>query len=440
MTKRLVLITIFSIILSAMVFAYIFRTPLLQFSAQKGYGTAAKAFLLMGADPQANNNEALQSAFQGGHTDIVESLIDHGVNINTYAPMMLLRAINTGNADLARLALDKSNYNLVCRNKLMQMAEKSGHKDLIDVMHQRIRPKPSLCTTEDMAPSPAEAAAQAGDYATALTLYKKSADLGFAPAQNDLGILYSQGLGTEQNPSEAFRLFTLSAEGNYPAGQYDLATAYELGIGTDINYAEAFENYKKAADGGYPKAYNGLGSLYLYGNGVTKNPETAMQWFKKSADIGDPEGENSIGWMYFAGEGVPKNIAEAKNWYQKSADRGDATGQSQLGWIHTHFPEFQDYAKAMKLFQLAQAQGNTAGDNNVGYLYENGLGVKKDYAAAFQAYQMGASRGSALSMFNMGRFYDQGLGVPKDPDKAKMLMKAASDLGNRDAQNWIQSH
>jgi Sel1 repeat len=69
--------------------------------------------------------------------------------------------------------------------------------------------------------------------------YRKSADLGFAPAMNNLGQLYLSGLMGRRDPAQAFRWHMAAAKlGNY-AGSLNVAMAYRSGDGVAQNAAEA---------------------------------------------------------------------------------------------------------------------------------------------------------------------------------------------------------
>ena len=74
----------------------------------------------------------------------------------------------------------------------------------------------------------ANAAADRGDYATALRLLHPLADQGDSSAQNSLGVMYAKGQGVPQNYAEALKWYRLSADqGNYFA-QYNLAAFYQM--------------------------------------------------------------------------------------------------------------------------------------------------------------------------------------------------------------------
>src|SRR6476469_1010060 len=70
----------------------------------------------------------------------------------------------------------------------------------------------------------ARAASEAGDHATALSLWEPLAHAGVARAQNNIGVCFSNGLGVERDPILAFKWLSLAAAGGDPLGQRNLAT------------------------------------------------------------------------------------------------------------------------------------------------------------------------------------------------------------------------
>ena len=58
------------------------------------------------------------------------------------------------------------------------------------------------------------------DYKSAFDLMKKTADLGFSVAQNDLALMYRNGMGVDKNLQEAYKLAYLAVKNGYlPANQ-----------------------------------------------------------------------------------------------------------------------------------------------------------------------------------------------------------------------------
>ena len=96
----------------------------------------------------------------------------------------------------------------------------------------------------------ARAASEAGDYATALSLWEPLAHAGVARAQNNIGVCFSNGLGVEHDPILAFKWLSLAAAGGDPLGQRNLATAYLNGLGVARDSARAAELYRAGGRAG----------------------------------------------------------------------------------------------------------------------------------------------------------------------------------------------
>ena len=89
------------------------------------------------------------------------------------------------------------------------------------------------------------------DYAKALTLCRTSAGKGDATGEANLGLMYAQGQGVEEDFSVAVKWF------------------------------------RKAAEQGEPRAQNGLGMMYRQGvGGVAQDEVQAAEWFRKAAEAG----------------------------------------------------------------------------------------------------------------------------------------------------------
>jgi TPR repeat protein len=82
-------------------------------------------------------------------------------------------------------------------------------------------------------------------------------------------------------------------------------------------------------------------------------------------------------------------------------------GEVQLGNVYS---EQRDYAKAMTWYREAADQGNSDGQNNVGWLYPNGFGVKQNYGEALTWYRKAADQGNAASGMRSWLALPQGIG------------------------------
>src|SRR5262249_23515822 len=76
-----------------------------------------------------------------------------------------------------------------------------------------------------------QTAYNAGDYATAMRLWRPLAEQGDARAQNNLGVLYENGKGVPQDINEAVKWYRLAAEQGYAGSQNNLGLIYAIGRG-----------------------------------------------------------------------------------------------------------------------------------------------------------------------------------------------------------------
>ncbi len=72
------------------------------------------------------------------------------------------------------------------------------------------------------------AAAQAGDFATALQVWLPLAEQGEAFAQSNLGLMYERGQGVPQDYKEAVKWYRLAAEQGDAEAQFNLGIMYAM--------------------------------------------------------------------------------------------------------------------------------------------------------------------------------------------------------------------
>ncbi len=116
----------------------------------------------------------------------------------------------------------------------------------------------------------------------------QSAGQGYAPAQVQLGVIYTQEMPGRQDIEKAARCFRLAAGEGDARGQYELAVLHLLGRIDDADKAEAIALLRQSVAKGYDKAYSLMGMLYVRGIGVNENREVARAWYRHAAlsDVG----------------------------------------------------------------------------------------------------------------------------------------------------------
>ncbi len=154
------------------------------------------------------------------------------------------------------------------------------------------------------------------DYTKAFEWFMKAAEQGVANAQYCLGIMYSSGDGVDRDIEKAWNYFEMAAEQGDRASQYELGCLYE-----EIEeYAKSEKWLEKSAAQDYSQAQKKLGDKYYYGRGCNVDFQRAAAWYKKAASQDNAKALCMLGTMYISGEGVPKDKVKAKEYLEK-ADR-----------------------------------------------------------------------------------------------------------------------
>ena len=118
---------------------------------------------------------------------------------------------------------------------------------------------------------------QKGDYATALKLMRPLAENGDANAQYNMGAMYMNSLGVQQDHKQAAKWFEMAAAKGNVFAEADLATLYESGLGVPKDYKEAMRLFKLAAAQKNPIAEAHIGTMYDRGLGVPQDYAEAVR-------------------------------------------------------------------------------------------------------------------------------------------------------------------
>jgi TPR repeat protein len=218
---------------------------------------------------------------------------------------------------------------------------------------------------------------------------------GAIDAEYELGDRYFSGRnGESQDYAEALKWLHPAADHGDARAQNEMGDIYSYGLGVPQDFAQALDWYRKAAEQGSPEAQTSLGVLYDDGHGVAQNSAEADAWFRKAADQGFAPGQYDLGLAYAHGNGVPQNDQEASEWYRKAAEQDNVSAIGNLGFLYENGKGVaKDYAQAMSWYQKAALHGNALAEFNIGEMYEKGLGVPGDFAQARSWYQKAADQG-----------------------------------------------
>ena len=142
------------------------------------------------------------------------------------------------------------------------------------------------------------------------------ANKGDAEAQYHVGMMHNNGIGTQQDPRQAFEWFQKSTASNDPLGAYKLGCYYD-GQGAGVVTSDSNEALKYkliAAKAGYALAQHDVAIHYAR----QENFEEAVKWWKMASDQGYPDALYSLSGSYFQGKGAPKDLSLAYAYFKLS--------------------------------------------------------------------------------------------------------------------------
>ncbi|MBZ5650845.1 MAG: sel1 repeat family protein [Acidobacteriia bacterium] len=156
----------------------------------------------------------------------------------------------------------------------------------------------------------------------------QNASLGLnAPQLYEKGMNNLMGVGISRNDLNAIDYLRRSAELGYLPAQVVLGYFYETGSVVSRDFGQASDWYKKAAKQDDRLADWLVGRLYYTGNGIPRDLSAAESWLQRAASQGDPFGQYLLGQVRLERNDYPK----AAEWFRKAAMQGLPQAQAQLG-------------------------------------------------------------------------------------------------------------
>ncbi|MFB6414586.1 MULTISPECIES: tetratricopeptide repeat protein [Bradyrhizobium] len=142
------------------------------------------------------------------------------------------------------------------------------------------------------------------------------ANRGDAEAQYHVGMMHNNGIGTQQDRSQAFQWFQKSAAADHPLGAYKLGCYYDgQGAGVIATDSDQALKYKLvSAKAGYARAQHDVAVIY----DRQGNSEEALKWWKMAGDQGLPEALFSLARAYSAGKGTPRDLSLSYAYFKLS--------------------------------------------------------------------------------------------------------------------------
>ncbi len=280
---------------------------------------------------------------------------------------------------------------------------------------------------------------------------KKACGLNSARAYYEMGELYYEGTGVEQNYVRAKRYFDIAASRNYvPAKERVLDYTY-LGLGNvEQNKTAAVDDYQKLGnklsdDGKYKvgmyyyeeyeknnnnlmlsfaKKYFSAMKPTLEGVHYTARAQDIFLRLAKSEsqvnavfyyilyeNVGGRNAEvyNELGTAYRLGRGVNEDPRKAYMYYEKSSSMGNKNGICWLGFCHEKgIGVVSNLSKAVGLYLQAEKLGSTVAAGYLGTMYAQGIGgLPKNINKAVEQWKIAANDGGTSSLRNLIKYYQR---------------------------------
>ena len=243
---------------------------------------------------------------------------------------------------------------------------------------------------------------------------------------------------TGKDHAELFRKLLPFAEAGDRRAQYSLGMLYFQGLGTDQDDRAAVEWIRRAAEKGYAPAQDQLGVLYHKGRGVERSDVVAKEWMHKAAEQGDATAQFNLAVLLDSGMTIRRDDPAARALVERIS-QADAPAHLKQ-WEQA---SLRDESEAIRWYEKAVAQGHRAAHINLGNMLRERDSAYQDYGRAMKLYEAVANlREEALegqeevlavvfARYNIAIMYERGQKVLPNPERAKEWRCKAVAAGRR---------
>ena len=262
-------------------------------------------------------------------------------------------------------------------------------------------------------------------------------------AHYNIGLLYYQGKGMEQNYDSAFVHFEKAQELNKSliAGYAEMI---EFGLGTNKDPGYALTCYEEGISAGedlYEKAYalryviqhminNDLNEeayknyqMYIITCSAKNDEKGSLKYLKASSDAGFVPAMCSYAFYLRQGELVEKNLEEAVRLCKVASDAGYLPAMFNYVYTYKLFDNSITLEEQFKLYKKSADLGFPLSQTTVGAYYYNGWGVKANIEEAYKWNFIAAKQGEKNAKINL-----QNIGVNLSKEQRDTLEVEALKL------------
>lgn len=240
-------------------------------------------------------------------------------------------------------------------------------------------------------------------------------------AHYNIGLLYYQGKGLEQNYDSAFVHFEKAQELNKSliAGYAEMI---EFGLGTNKDPGYALTCYEEGISAGedlYGKAYglryviqhminNDLNEeayknyqMYIITCSAQDDAKGSLKYLKASSDAGFVPAMCDYADYLRDGKLVGKNLEEAVRLYKVASDAGYLPAMHNYVYTYKLFNNSITLEEEFKLYKKSADLGFPLSQTTVGAYYYNGWGVKENLEEAYKWNFIAAKQGENQAKRNL---------------------------------------
>ena len=262
-------------------------------------------------------------------------------------------------------------------------------------------------------------------------------------AHYNIGLLYYQGKGLEQNYDSAFVHFEKAQELNKSliAGYAEMI---EFGLGTNKDPGYALTCYEEGISAGedlYGKAYglryviqhminNDLNEeayknyqMYIITCSAKNDVKGSLKYLKASSDAGFVPAMCEYAAYLRDGKLVEKNLEEAVRLYKVASDAGYLPAMHDYVGAYKLFDNSITLEEQFKLYKKSADLGFPLSQTTVGAYYNNGWGVKANIEEAYKWNFIAAKQGEKQAKINL-----QNIGVNLSKEQRDALEVEALKL------------
>uniref|UniRef100_A4WZS0 Autotransporter-associated beta strand repeat protein n=1 Tax=Cereibacter sphaeroides (strain ATCC 17025 / ATH 2.4.3) TaxID=349102 RepID=A4WZS0_CERS5 len=233
------------------------------------------------------------------------------------------------------------------------------------------------------------------DLDAARDLFERAAALGDASANVSLGYMFFYGAGVAADPARAEALFDEAAragslEGRFMRGE----AAFRRGVEGDALRA-ALEDLRTAAEGRHPPAMARVADLLRSGTYTERDVAKAIDYYRLAAESGVVESMNALGEIHLFAETGKVQMDLALDWLGRAAAAGDAQASHSLALVLYDNPDAteEELRRAFGYARTAAFAWNESAQLLLGRMYLEDRAVPQDLSEAYRWFDLAASAG-----------------------------------------------